>query len=143
MPRGAMEFNLEIDPDFDEIIDEGVGNSFIALRRLRWNENGQFKLDIRKWITDAEGKEIAGKGCSFITEEGPSNLVHTLIDHNYGDTATIIEKVSNRKDFIDALMYSDKALSTLGLDEVKEKIKKKSESYTDDASFYDPKELLG
>lgn len=143
MPRGSMEFNLEIDPEFDEIIDEGVGNSFVALRRLKWSDNSPFKLDIRRWITDAEGNEIAGKGCSFITEEGPSNLVHTLIDHNYGDTATIIEKVSKRSDFVDALMYSEKALNALGLDDIKDKIKQKAESYTEDASFYDPKELLG
>ena len=142
MPRGNMEFNLEIDPEFDEIIDEGVGNSFIALRRLRWNENGQFKLDFRKWITDAEGKEIAGKGCSFITEEGPSNLVHTLLAHGYGDTQTVVEKIADRPDFIDALMYSEKALGNLDLDDLKEKIKKKSET-AEEVSFYDPKELLG
>ena len=34
-----MEFNLEIDHSIDEVFDEGVGSSFLALRRIRWNEN--------------------------------------------------------------------------------------------------------
>ena len=39
-------------------------------------------------------------------------------------------------------MYSEKALGNLGLDDLKEKIKKKSET-AEEVSFYDPKELLG
>ena len=62
-----MEFNLEIDPSINEIVDES-GNTFIALRRLRWNSNSPFKLDLRKWFVSSTGEETAGKGLSFIIE---------------------------------------------------------------------------
>ena len=63
MPR---EFNLELDPSVDKIFDETPGNSFLAVRKLRWNQNSEFKLDIRKWFTNSNGEEIAGKGVSFM-----------------------------------------------------------------------------
>ena len=100
MPRRNMEFHLEIDDSVNEVFDEGVGNSFLAMRRLRWSEDGQFKLDLRKWITNSEGEEIAGKGFSFITEEGPANLVNCLLKHGYGDTRKTLEGLQDREDFI-------------------------------------------
>ena len=68
MPR---EFNLELDPSVDKIFDETPGNSFLAVRKLRWNQNSEFKLDIRKWFTNSNGEELAGKGVSFM-ENDPS-----------------------------------------------------------------------
>ena len=47
MPR---EFNLELDPSVDKIFDETPGNSFLAVRKLRWNQNSEFKLDINREI---------------------------------------------------------------------------------------------
>ena len=94
------EFNLEIDDSINEIIDEAPGsNSFIALRKLRWNDNGKFKLDLRKWYTNNEGEEIAGKGVSFSTEEGPSNLIEALLKHGYGETRKTINGIKDREDF--------------------------------------------
>ena len=104
MARGNMEFHLEIDDSCNEVFDEGSGNSFLAMRKLRWNENGQFKLDLRKWITNSEGEEIAGKGFSFITEDGPANLVQCLLKHGYGDTRKTLEGIQNREDFVDEAM---------------------------------------
>ena len=140
--RGNREFNLEIDPSLDVVFDEGSGNSFLAMRKLRWDENSSFKIDLRKWFTNSDGEEIAGKGFSFITEDGPNNLVNCLIDNGFGDTRDIIEKVSTRDDFVDALVTSATALDALGLDELKDKVKKAAES-SEAESFYDPKELLG
>lgn len=140
--RGNREFNLEIDPSLDVVFDEGSGNSFLAMRKLRWDENSNFKIDLRKWFTNSDGEEIAGKGFSFITEDGPNNLVNCLIDNGFGDTRDIIEKVSTRDDFVDALATSTAALDALGLDELKDKVKKAAES-SEAESFYDPKELLG
>lgn len=125
-----MEFNVEIDPSMDEIFDEGVGNSFLALRRLRWNENSPFKIDIRKWFTNSDGEEIAGKGVSFITEEGPGELIKALIKHNFGDTKEILEQLSQREDFNDSL-------SKLGVDT------RIIGTASSDDLYYDPKELIG
>ena len=139
MPRKDMEFNLEIDDSINEVFDEGVGNSFLALRKLRWNENTPFKLDIRKWITNSNGEEIAGKGFSFITEDGPNGLVKALLKHNFGDTRDILDSIKTRDDFL----YNAKVvLEELGADSGK-LIAIKPESSVDEESFYDPKELLG
>ena len=96
MPR---EFNLEIDDSINEVIDETPGNRFIALRKLRWSSEGQFKLDIRNWYTNSEGEEIAGKGVSFMTEEGPDNLIEALLKHGYGDTRKTLNGIKDREDF--------------------------------------------
>ena len=137
MPRGNMEFNLEIDDSINEVIDEGTGNSFIAMRKLRWNETGTFKLDLRKWITNADGQEIAGKGFSFITEEGPENLVNALLKHGFGDTRKTLEGIQDREDFVPEAMKILAKKGAISSDLI-------PEEYADeDVSFYDPKELLG
>lgn len=130
MAKKGMEFNVEIDPTMDEIFDEGVGNSFLALRRLRWNENSPFKIDIRKWFTNSDGEEIAGKGVAFITEEGPGELIKALIKHDFGDTKEILEQLSQREDFNDSL-------SKLGVDT------RIIGTASSDDFYYDPKELIG
>ena len=137
MPRGNMEFHLEIDDSINEVIDEGTGNSFIAMRKLRWNEAGTFKLDLRKWITNADGQEIAGKGFSFITEEGPENLVNALLKHGYGDTRKTLEGIQDREDFIPEAMKILAKKGAITNDLIPE------EYMDEEASFYDPKELLG
>lgn len=94
-------FNLQIDESINEVFDEAAGsNSFLALRKLRWNENGQYKLDIRKWYTNSDGEEVAGKGVSFMTEDGPNNLINALMKHGYGETRGILDSISQRPDFL-------------------------------------------
>lgn len=95
----AKEFQLEIDTSIDEVFDEVPGSSFLALRKLRWTPNGPFKLDIRKWYTNSEGEEIAGKGVAFMTEEGPNNLIEALLKHGYGDTRKTLNGIKDREDF--------------------------------------------
>lgn len=133
MPK---EFKLEIDPSIDEVIDEIPGSSFIALRKLRWSENSSFKLDIRKWYTNSEGDEIAGKGVSFMTEEGPDNLIEALLKHNYGDTRKTLNGIKDRDDFLPAI----KEIITrenIDLDSVEiPSIESLSENY------YDPKAII-
>ena len=43
------EFSYELDKDFDYTIDE-KGNSFIALRKIKWGNSSEFRLDLRKWF---------------------------------------------------------------------------------------------
>ena len=139
MPRKNMEFNLEIDDSINEVFDEGVGNSFLAMRRLRWNETGTFKIDLRKWITTVDGKEIPSKGFSFITEEGPENLVNCLLKHGFGNTRKTLEGLQDREDFVPEAM---RILSKKGaLPEGSSFAIIQDEE--DSGSFYDPKEMLG
>lgn len=94
------EFKLEIDPSVNEVFDELPGQSFLAFRRLRWTESGQFRYDIRKWFTTSDGEEKAGKGVSFMTEEGPDNLISALMKHGFGDTRKTLEAIKDRPDFL-------------------------------------------
>lgn len=93
--------------DMDEIVDE-LGSQFIALRKLAWVpkdeecESPNYKLDIRKWRTNSDGEEVAGKGVSFLTDEGPHELIHVLVDNGYGDTEKILRSIMGRDDYNDA-----------------------------------------
>ena len=135
----ARELQLEIDPSIDEVIDEVPGSSFIALRKLRWSPTSSFRLDIRKWYTNNTGEEIAGKGVSFMTEQGPDNLIQALLKHGYGDTRKTLDGIKERPDFLENVkdvldeMYSD--LGSL--------IVERAPSTNIEELFYDPKSILG
>lgn len=133
---GNREFKLEIDSSIDEVVDEVPGNAFIALRKLRWSDSGPFRLDIRKWYTNSEGEEIAGKGVSFMSEEGPDNLIEALLKHNYGDTRKTLNGIKDREDFLPAVkeIIMEKGVD---LDSVEvASIDSLSEN------FYDPKTII-
>lgn len=87
--------------DIDEVVDS-KGNSVILLRKLAWGENGKEKLELRKWVIDI-AKETPLKGVTFLTEEGPHNLVTVLLQKGYGHTKNILETISLRNDFKDSL----------------------------------------
>lgn len=91
--------NYHIFEDFG-IVDE-KSNSYIALRRVQWYKNdkepdeSKAKLELRKW-TLQDNREIPMKGVTFLTEEGPHELVKTLIDKGYGHTSEIIQSLITR-----------------------------------------------
>ena len=136
MAYGNKEFKLEIDNEVDEVIDEVPGSSFIALRKLRWSDSGPFKLDIRKWYTNSEGEEIAGKGVSFMTEEGPDNLIEALLKHGYGDTRKTLSGIKDREDFLPAVK---EIITEKGVDFNSIEVPS-LDSLGED--FYDPKSIL-
>ena len=133
MPR---EFNLELDPSVDKIFDEAPGNSFLAVRKLRWNQNSEFKLDIRKWFTNSNGEEIAGKGVSFMTPEGPSNLVKALLEIGVAETKPVLDGLKDRDDFLVSVKEVLEE-NNMDLDSVT------IESKSGVTSYYDPKSILG
>lgn len=133
----AREFNLEIDNSVNVVFDELPGNSFLALRKLRWSSDSPYRLDIRKWYTNAAGEEIAGKGVSFMTPEGPDNLIQALLENGYGDTRKTLNGIKNRDDFAIAV----KEIITennIDLDSINISI-----DQLESASYYDPKSILG
>ena len=94
------EFHYEIDKNFNHTIDER-GNSFIALRKIKWGDSDKFKLDLRKYISTEKG-ETMGKGVSFITEDGPHELTKVLLENDYGKADEIANVIVNkRKDIFD------------------------------------------
>lgn len=134
----SKELQLELDPSIDEVIDEIPGSSFIALRKLRWNPTSSFKLDIRKWYTSNTGEEIAGKGVSFMTDQGPDNLIQALLSHGYGDTRKTLDGIKERPDFLENIKdVLDEMHSDLG-----NLIVERAPSTDIEELFYDPKSIL-
>lgn len=132
-----IDFQLEIDPTLNVVFDEVAGSSFLALRRLRWNPSSQFKLDIRKWYTNAQGEEIAGKGVSFMTPEGPENLVQALIENGYCDTRKTLNGLKDREDFPVAIK---EIIVENGID--LNSIDISIDQLDSSATFYDPKAII-
>lgn len=125
------EFTYSILEGFDHILEE-KGNQYTSLRKISWNDNGTYKLDIRRYYTTPEGEEKMGKGISFMTDEGPAELINALLQEGYGDTAEVVRNLKDRDDFRSALN------SVLNPED---------EFYDKDAKdikadYYDPKELL-
>lgn len=90
------EFKYEVDKEFDYLIEE-KGNQALFFRRVSWGGRDA-KPEIRKWYVDGTS-ETPGKGFAFMTEEGPHELVKTMIDTGYGKTEEVLESISNREDF--------------------------------------------
>ena len=137
----AKEFHLELDPSIDEVIDELPGNSFIALRKLRWSPTSEYRLDIRKWFTNSEGEEIAGKGVAFMTEEGPDNLIQALLKHGYGDTKKTLDGIKDRDDYIPQVCMTliEKGYN---LEDLAKTDLSDFQASVGGGSFYDPKDLF-
>lgn len=119
------EFLVDIDKEFDFTFDER-GNTFLALRKVSWN-NGEHKLEMRKWYNTPKG-EKASSGFSFLTEEGPNELVRLLTSKGYGNTGDIICSIKDRENFMYELVNQLNGEVPEGL-QIDEK-------------YYDPKESL-
>lgn len=103
MARFVKDGNFEyhIKNGIDYVIEE-KNNSFIAFRQLVWGDDtddpNKMKLDLRKWTATPEGEQC-GKGVTFLSENGPNELVHVLVEHGYGNTTRIMNALAGRKDF--------------------------------------------
>lgn len=99
----------------NRVVDE-KNNQFIRLAQIAWVgadeevDPSKIKLDIRKYTTDADGNERMLKGCSFLTEDGPHELTHALVEEGFGKTEKILGAIKNRSDFPEAVRtcYGDK-----------------------------------
>ena len=129
--KGPVEFKVKED-GINEVIDE-KGNMSLMLREVAWNGR-DYHLELRKWIVDVD-KEQPMKGCTFITEEGPNNLVDTMVKHGYGNTRNILHELSSRESFEEDLV------SVIGKQKV-DKAKDTEVTITED-DYFDPKSLLG
>lgn len=113
--RNNAEFKYSI-RGINRIIDE-KNNQFIRLAEIAWAgadeevDPSKIKLDIRKYTTDADGNERMLKGCSFLTEDGPHELTHALVEEGFGNTEKILTAIKQRSDFPDAVKscYGEKA----------------------------------
>lgn len=117
------EFKWNINPDgIDEVFDER-GNSILKISEMSWNDRPH-KIELRKWVIQSDGTMTPNKGFSFLTENGPHDLTHILLEKGYGDNQKIKEIMESR-----------------GID-LNIQIQNKEEK-EDAQDFYDPEHLLG
>ena len=89
-----MAFEYTVNPELDRIVEE-KGNTYISLRKVKWFENSDVKLDLRKYVTNTDGSEKMMKGCSF-DEEAGHELTHVLTEEGY----EIIKTIVNPNEFV-------------------------------------------
>lgn len=158
MAYGNKEFNYETDDNKESYIIEEKGNSYTQLAYERWNEDNQFRLALRKFYSSAKG-ETAGKGVTFMTEEGPSELINALLKEGYGNPDDIAKVcIEDRPDVIGAIIYNHSHNSESEddqdtIDSIDDKplmyFVDKYEEYnkdheiTNEDDMYDPEEILG
>lgn len=135
-------FEYEIDKNFDYTIDE-KGNTFLALRKIKWSKNSdEYKLDLRKYYSRPNG-EMMSKGVSFLTDDGPSELINVLLKEGYGRPKEIADIIQNQRHdimsgLIEPLIYATNNMS-------EEERKSLFESYKEentDGTYYDPREMI-
>lgn len=94
----------------DAIFDER-GSTFAALRLVQWCSEDdtpnreKAKYELRKWRVDASGEERADKGLTFLTEEGPHELVNVLLKNNFGKTKEVLKVLKDREDFKESVEH--------------------------------------
>lgn len=92
--------------DYEISFDE-KGATYGTVRKVQWVKAGEepdeskAKIEIRKNYMQGE-QEKFGKGYTFSTPEGPSELVIGMIDAGFGDTKKILKSVIKRDDFLES-----------------------------------------
>jgi hypothetical protein len=128
---GVITFDIKKD-GINELIDE-KGNSTIMLREVSWSSRENYKLELRRWIVEEAGDRPL-KGVSFLTEDGPNNLVHSMTKLGFGKTDVILNNLKTREDFDQSL------IKTIGKTKINEA--KESEIEISDEDYYDPTSFI-
>jgi hypothetical protein len=128
---GVITFDIKKD-GINELIDE-KGNSTVMLREVSWGGRENYKLELRRWIVEEAGDKPL-KGVSFLTEDGPNNLVHSMTKLGFGKTDVILNHLKSRDDFDQALV---KVIGKTKINKAKE-----SEVEISDEDYYDPTSFI-
>lgn len=128
----SEEFFYTIEDNFDYIIEEKA-NQFTSLRKIDWGNTGNYKLDLRRYYTSSDGTEKMGKGISFMTEEGPSELTKVMLGLGYCETVDALTAIKDRPDFRSSLNVVLNNKDDEFYDESAEELK---------GNYYDPKDLI-
>ena len=93
--------------DYNIPFDE-KGTTVGSVRLVQWVKGDdepnpdKAKLEIRKLYTGG-AEEKVGKGYTFSTPEGPSELAEGLLKIGYGDTKKCLKTLATRDDFKDSV----------------------------------------
>lgn len=129
---GPIEFTV-VDGSPDVVFEE-KGNTVGMIRKISWGNRAP-KLELRKWNLDSEGKETASRGYTFMTEDGPNELVESMAKLGYGNTTKVIGSIKDRPDFEESLVKN------IGMEKVMEAKNTEFEA-NEDEEFLDPKALM-
>ena len=129
---GPIEFTV-VDGSPDVVFEE-KGNTVGMIRKISWGNRAP-KLELRKWNLDSEGKETASRGYTFMTEDGPNELVESMAKLGYGNTTKVIGSIKDRPDFEESLVKN------IGMEKVMEAKNTEFEA-SEDEEFLDPKALM-
>lgn len=135
MAWGETEFKYEFDPEFDFILEEKA-NTYIALRKVKWGNSQDFKVDIRKYMSSENGEQMR-KGCTFISEEGVHELTKVLLQQGYGRTDEIVSAIKNERPKVFAALIQE--IKDIPIDKAKEMV---DEALADQEEFYDLREVI-
>lgn len=103
MFKSEKPFHYDIDPNYDFVLEER-GNTYTALRKIRWGDKEDFSLDIRKYYATEEGERMA-KGCSLMSKEGADELARVLVDTGYGDEKQLAKAICDNRVELAARIY--------------------------------------
>lgn len=131
--KDAGPIQYEVDGNGPSYLIEERNNTVTMLRNVAWNGR-EARLELRRWVVEESGEKPM-KGVSFMTQEGPHNLVHALTEAGFGDTKTILGNIKDRHDFEPALA------ETIGMQKVIEA--KNTEVIVQSDEFYDPRSMMG
>lgn len=89
--------------------DELSPTSFMALREVRWSEDGDYHLDFRRYFCKQDGTEMPGKGTAI---PNPDRLINYMLQFGYGSTRECVASIWGRDDIVPAIAeqvagYSD------------------------------------
>ena len=96
-------FTYEVDPNYDYVLEER-GNTYTALKKIRWGDNDHFSLDIRKWYATENGERMA-KGCSLMSDEGADELTRVLVSTGYGNDKDLASEICTNRAELAARIY--------------------------------------
>ncbi|MDD3122009.1 MAG: hypothetical protein PHC62_00670 [Candidatus Izemoplasmatales bacterium] len=136
------DFTYEIDENSPVHVVDERGNVYLQMAKYKWNGKGDFKLGIRQFYSNAEGDRL-GKGISFLTDNGPHDLCHALLEDGFGNPDEIVELAkSGRSDIMGAFAkYLADETDNTKIDEYIDAYKNSS-TKEDEDDMYDPEEIL-
>ena len=103
MFKSEKPFHYDVDPNYDFVLEER-GNTYTALRKIRWGDKEDFSLDIRKYYATEEGERMA-KGCSLMSKEGADELTRVLVDTGYGEEKQLAKAICDNRVELAARIY--------------------------------------
>lgn len=131
-------FTYEIDPNFDYVLEER-GNTYTALKKIRWGDNDHFSLDIRKWYATENGERMA-KGCSLMTDEGADELTRVLVSTGYGDDKELASEICSNRTELAARIYNN----ILNIDDLKDTVESiiSNQIADEEEEYHDLREVI-